>query len=360
MSQSTSHENNFAILHVLGACLVMYGHQIVLLGNVPLPIFTDSAQELGVELIFTITGYLVTLSFLKEQKFGRFIAKRLIRIYPAYIFCILVSALVIGPIVTQCSLGEYFRYCWTYIANNLVFKPTYELPGVFANNIYPGAVNGSVWTLPLEIFMYFVISILLMICLRSKKYGRQIYGGILIALMAACMIKYYCFPEASLIFWNTDWLSLSTVDDLCFIMMGSLYAALELKKFCNIQIASIVMLAGACLDFSKMDLVLVIILPYFIISFAYCEKPFFSKWFSKNNIAYAMFLWGFPIQQTVLWIIREKLGMEISINKAFLISVVITAGVACFSHRFIETPVEGFLKRVILGIGKKPKTAEIQ
>ncbi|MCX4198562.1 hypothetical protein OMR07_26260 [Methylobacterium organophilum] len=48
---------------------------------------------------------------------------------------------------------------WTYL-QNILLVTRYELPGVFTGNIYPDVVNGSLWTLPLEVLMYIGVMIL--------------------------------------------------------------------------------------------------------------------------------------------------------------------------------------------------------
>lgn len=63
--------------------------------------------------------------------------------------------------VTQFSLGRYLAAdgTWTYL-QNILLVTRYELPGVFTGNIYPDVVNGSLWTLPLEVLMYIGVMIL--------------------------------------------------------------------------------------------------------------------------------------------------------------------------------------------------------
>jgi len=48
-----------------------------------------------------------------------------------------------------------------------------------------------------------------------------------------------------------------------------------------------------------MEVVVALVLPYFILSLALCEKPIFSKWFSKCDFSYGLYLYGFMIQQIV-------------------------------------------------------------
>jgi peptidoglycan/LPS O-acetylase OafA/YrhL len=49
---------------------------------------------------------------------------------------------------------------WSYLTAASAVRIFYPLPGVFAGNPYPSAVNGSLWSLPYEIKCYLVLAFL--------------------------------------------------------------------------------------------------------------------------------------------------------------------------------------------------------
>ena len=123
MGEVKNHGNNFALLHFIGACMVIYGHMHDLL-QVPGPsLLGNGINALGVKMIFVITGYLVANSYLREKKLGRYMVRRLIRIYPAMFACLFLSVVLIGPIATTLGMGSYFSQCWHYLWNNLLLRP---------------------------------------------------------------------------------------------------------------------------------------------------------------------------------------------------------------------------------------------
>ena len=83
-------------------------------------------------------------------------------------------------------------------------------------------------------------------------------------------------------------------------------------------------------------------------SFALCEKPFFAVAFEKNNIAYGVYLWGFPVQQLLIYLLRVKTYKPWSVNVFLVLSLIPVIGLAYLSHRFVEKPIEGFLKSKLL------------
>ena len=93
--------------------------------------------------------------------------KRAFRIWPALIVFTLGVALVAGPILSVLPAGEYFRNpaTWQYLGA-IGFYISYGLPGVFADVPYAGVVNGSLWTMPLEVALYVLVPLVLWLVSR--------------------------------------------------------------------------------------------------------------------------------------------------------------------------------------------------
>ena len=353
MNQSikVNKENNFAILHFLGACLVVYGHQYALLGGSAPGLLGNPVSTIGVKMIFVITGFLITQSFLRSENLSNFLIRRLIRIFPALIGCVLLST-VCFFFISQVDLATYLRGAWIYIWHNILLYPNYTLPGVFTENLYPNAVNGSLWTIPVEVFTYFVIGLSLYGLIRLKNATNNqkayiiIYSIFVFFFVALEAYKDVMNVSIRYVVWGTDWAK--ALDVMPYMMIGSLYSVADLKKYCNLQIACLILLASCCISCSNIELINFIVIPYFTMSFALCEKPFFSGWFEKHNIAYGVFLWGFPIQQAIVYLFQIRTYHAWSPNIFFILSMIPTIIAACLSHRFIENPIEGFLKRKLL------------
>jgi peptidoglycan/LPS O-acetylase OafA/YrhL len=155
--------NSFDLLRLLAAVAVIWHHTPVLAGQPPHRLFATDFGELGVGVFFVISGYLVTASWRRTPDLRGFLAKRLLRIEPALIVSVLVTALVFGAFATTLPLSDYFRspQVWLYAARNALLYPvTYDLPGVFAANPLPDQVNGSLWSLRLEFTCYLGVAAL--------------------------------------------------------------------------------------------------------------------------------------------------------------------------------------------------------
>ena len=92
-----------------------------------------------------------------------FAAKRALRLLPALVVCVWLLALVLGPITTTLSVGDYVTtpQTWIYpLRSSVLMTFAGRLPGVFEHNPFVGAVDGSLWTLPLEACCYVMVAVL--------------------------------------------------------------------------------------------------------------------------------------------------------------------------------------------------------
>ncbi|MEO5873728.1 MAG: acyltransferase, partial [Streptosporangiaceae bacterium] len=155
-------DNAFDLLRLVGAVGVVAQHSWVLAGSGD-PMGPFKGVSLMVDAFFAASGYLITSSWLADPSARRFGLRRALRIYPAYAVVIVLAALVVGPLATDLSPGAYFGnpLTWEYLGKNLLILPmTYDLPGVFTGNPLPLVVNGSLWSLRLEMICYVLVALL--------------------------------------------------------------------------------------------------------------------------------------------------------------------------------------------------------
>lgn len=156
--------NNFNILRFLAALMVMAGHMGYILGTSVPQLWGEQIQVLGVRIFFLIGGFLITKSWLSDPHFLRYSVKRCSRIWPALIVYVLFVTFIAGPFITSLTVREYFFNSGiTRYLKNILFYIEYNLPGVFYTNPYPYAVNGSLWTLPVEMLMYLAVPFIIII-----------------------------------------------------------------------------------------------------------------------------------------------------------------------------------------------------
>lgn len=338
------------VLHFIAALFVIYGHQHALLG-LPIPILLGSGiQTIGVKIIFIISGYLITQS-LRNIKGSRlniartYLVKRLSRIYPELIGCLVVSSFIVGPLFTNLAQAEYWsniRY-YHYITANLSMYPTYGLPGVFTENPYPNAVNGSLWTLPIELFLYVLILIIFLISNRLDA-KRYMYCAVAIVLSVLFIIRIALFPNASLVFYGTDWIQ--GLNIMPYFFIGGIARLFPIKKFLNVQLSALLLVSFSWISFDVRwinELVCLLVLAYFVLSLSLADEQKLHFRWVKSEYAYGMYLYGFMVQQCVI----SKLYTDTLPNKwlALAISIVITYFLAMLSYKVFYTTVAKAIKK---------------
>lgn len=155
---SVSRDNNInAVRYYLAICILL-NHFCVLSGAdvIQLPRIFGGAGS-----FFAISGFLMFPSFEKRPGLKRYFSRRAKRIFPPYVFIVLLAAFGL-VFVSNLPAGEYFcsKEFWSYLAANLSFLNflSPDLPGVFTdatNSI--SAVNGSLWTMKGEVACYMTV-----------------------------------------------------------------------------------------------------------------------------------------------------------------------------------------------------------
>jgi len=160
-------QNNFTLIRIIFAWSVLYGHSFAIqkMPGVkdPFGILFQGSTWIGniaVNGFFAISGFLVAASFIKRG-LKDYAISRTLRIFPALFLCVLVSVFILGPMLTSLDLSVYFfkSETYKYLINALPFiKIEFNLPGLFENTTRH-AVNGSLWTLIVELRCYFLLAL---------------------------------------------------------------------------------------------------------------------------------------------------------------------------------------------------------
>ena len=332
------YKNNFDLARLIAAFLVLFTHGFELLGNLqhePLYMITNGklrCSTIGLYIFFFTSGFLVTKSFLNTNTIGEFIWKRFLRIFPALIMIVLISVFIIGPIFTSLSLRNYFSnfltYQYLFTTSGIYIR--HILPGVFeGNSHYDHGVNGSLWSISLELKLYF----LLILFGTLKKKGVK---GIFTYLLFACMLFLI------LLYFN-----LWDIQSYFSFLHFSLFILFWLGSFCCINYNKIILNPLILLALGMIWLICIYYLEPLRIFF---ELAFFiyltlfccytKKTISLNiDLSYGFYIYAFPITQIVIEVIGKK-------EAAILISVVIIIAsiVSYGSWKLIEKKFLGMKK----------------
>ena len=147
---------------VLSACVILW-HTIIVCHGVAGDLWDGPLHPFATIILpsfFALSGFLVAGSLLRNDLVS-FASLRVIRIFPALVFEVTLSALILGPLVTAFPWSEYFHspVFFSYF-RNMIGDIHFYLPGVFLDNPDPGTVNLQLWTIPVELKCYIYLVIL--------------------------------------------------------------------------------------------------------------------------------------------------------------------------------------------------------
>ena len=172
LQQPSSGNNNFLLLRMLAASLVIFGHSFFLSPNAcetcvdPLLKITGYASShiLGVQMFFFLSGFLVHKSLQTRKNLFGYLEARARRILPAYLVCITLMVFPFGAFFSQLPLDRYLQNPETFeyiLGKWLPFRFFDRLPEVvFSNREHGVFINGSLWTIPLEASLYLLLGAL--------------------------------------------------------------------------------------------------------------------------------------------------------------------------------------------------------
>jgi peptidoglycan/LPS O-acetylase OafA/YrhL len=196
---ATGRASGFDYLRLALAVLVVASHALqTSSGAIPDFLISGNGQFLHniiVPMFFGLGGFLVAGSLDRTRSLVTYLGLRVIRIFPALWADILLSALVLGPLVTTLPLQEYFSASeFKLYFLNLVGDIHYLLPGVFKNNPEP-LVNGQLWTVPWDLGSYVALSVFVLLGLYRRKQN-------IMLLAIAAQVAFPLLYAGAIIFFN--------------------------------------------------------------------------------------------------------------------------------------------------------------
>ena len=323
-------ENNFGAIRLFAALLVIYGHGQDLKGASPPILWNHPVSGIGLDIFFSVSGYLIYDSWLRDPKLGSFLIKRALRIFPGLAVCVLACIFIIGAVATALPLPVYFGHhaTWQFLLNIVLYLKLY-LPGVFTHRLLGGAVNGSLWSLFPETLCYLAVPL---VCLCAA-WGRSV---LLLAIMGACgagglyMFAYH--PTGYSLIYSAD--PKYVLMQVPFFMAGAYWRQLQLRVPGLFRLDVAVMFSAATF---LLPMVIGVsstpfgwlTLSYVIIAFGSESTPLLRRATRFGDLSYGAYLYAFPIQQLVLDHVH---GFAITIGTAA------TLIVAVLSWHLVERP----------------------
>lgn len=339
--------NSFDFARLLGSLLVLYSHSFAVRGA-PEPRVLNGTRSfggLGLLIFFSISGYLVTMSWLADANVLRFAIRRCLRIFPALAVVIVLSVFVLGPLVTTLPLGTYFRNLATYqYLEDIGLYIHYFLPGCFEQTPIANTVNGSLWSMPPEFLMYVVLGALGCLTLLKRRLFTLLFGcavaiGDLYLIrstpLTVPLLGFVLPPHpAPILFYGMDLHQVMGVAP--YFWSGCIFCLYRDRIKLNLKITVVMFMVMALLPPGYLLAVWSFIaVPYILLAFCTQSDPaiVLPAWF--GDLSYGVYIYAFPVQQTVYYFWHEKL----SAFAMLLLTIILTFACAFVSWHVIESPM---------------------
>lgn len=130
-------------------------------------------SEVWVDGFFTISGFLITASWMRRPHLKEYWTARGLRIFPGLWVCLVVTAFVIAPVSVWIQRGSPLSVSSEvgYVLNNGVLNAYYAGIGGTPKGIpWPGVWNGSLWTLAFEMICYIAVCVLGVVGLLKRRW----------------------------------------------------------------------------------------------------------------------------------------------------------------------------------------------
>jgi peptidoglycan/LPS O-acetylase OafA/YrhL len=334
-SRAGSGPNNFDVLRLGAAALVLLSHAFLINGTADPAIALTGDETLGdmaVTAFFGISGFLVARSWCRDPRVARFVMKRALRILPGLWAVVLVSALVLGPLFSSLSPGHYFASGdpWRYVADNGGFRTALYLPGVFTGNPHD-AVNGSLWTLPLELEAYLGVAVLGVLGAFRRV------GAVAAAAVVLLVLDLPFGPggHALVSAGASSSLAEDTVNRLAAFFVAALIYVLRDREIVNWRGLAVVGVAWVASVGTSFEYVVgAVAIPYAVIFAAYRTPAGLGRLVRHGDVSYGVYLWGWPVAQAV----RAVLGPGPGVVGTLAVAAPLTYLVALASWRLVEAP----------------------
>jgi peptidoglycan/LPS O-acetylase OafA/YrhL len=333
---TNSRDNNFNLIRIIAAYAVLVTHSFAIaIGSVDAEPFRSSTGmtigSIAVDVFFITSGFLVTASLLNRRSTIEFAWARVLRIFPALLVMLLLSVFILGLSFTTHAASSYLSdpktYKYLFKCLFLFSGPAYELPGVFENNPYKDAVNGSLWTLPYELRMYAILALLWLAFRMTPAFRPKIFK-ITILVSTATAGVFVILSYLEIIRSGGNFLKLFFM----FFAGAAFYILKEqivLSKTTFFIVLTILILALA--DKRIFFLIYILTIPYVLFYVAYVPSGVLRKYNKLGDYSYGVYIYAFPIQQSIAALIPG-----VSVFSMSIISSIFTIFFAVLSWHFLE------------------------
>ena len=352
---ATNRVNNFDLIRLFGALQVAVVHGITHLDVASLaPLAGVLGYLPGVPIFFAVSGFLVSLSWERAPSWRQYAWNRALRIYPAMWMAFAVSLVIL----LACGVRpDSARSLLTWVVAQLTIAQFYNPD--FARGFGVGVINGSMWTIPVELQFYIAVPFLAFMARRLKP-GWWLLAGLAGALLLA--VREFGPARESL---SGKLLEVTLLPWLFYFLLGVVLRFVLARRRRLLEGKALLWLAlyaawialARAMGFQGMtgnmlNPVSIVLLSTLTISAAFTLPTLAERALRGNDISYGLYIYHMPFVNLMLFLgLSELRGFALALTAAIVM--------ATLSWLVVELPALGLKNYSMRGLQKKLAAATL-
>ncbi len=338
-------QNNFDLVRLLAASQVAIVHGIEYLQvELLYPLSFYLSFFPGVPIFFFLSGLLISAAWERNPKVNSFFGNRIYRIVPGLWFCVLISVLLI--IICSHILNIEVPYAWLSfwaIMQGTIFP---QWNPQFLDWFGIGVVNGSLWTIPVELSFYAFLPIVYLLSSKLRLGLNTLFIILLLISFTIFHILILADPASDLQIFINKLIGFSPIPwfwMFCFGVLVQRHMNLVHSFIANRAHIFLLLLLGISIlgnlfgtpvlfgASNDVGILNYLILCLFVLSLGYTFPYLSDKLINRNDISYGVYIYHMLVFNSLIFF-----GMDGIYS--FIGGLLLTLIVSLLSWRYIERP----------------------
>ena len=334
--------NNFDLLRLLAASQVVLVHVADHFLSQRYFLVEFLRQAPGVPVFFFISGFLISASWERNPDVRSYARNRFLRIYPAYVVAALVS---LGGILlfARLSLPHDAGRLALWLAAQLTLLCDWNPD--FLRGYGTGVVNGSLWTIPVEVGFYVLTPVLFWVTRHSRNKDRVLALTALASfafmyLVLAFVHRFSQTADKAVLLTPFPWFGQFLCGWLAQRNLKILLPIVQGRVWLLVLVNLVLMFLSARADlfpflFSgsrAIGIVNFAALSLLVLALAYGRRDLAARLLRRNDLSYGIYLFHMPVANMLL-------ANGIAGTLAAVLTAALSVPVAALSWFLVEKPL---------------------
>ena len=330
--------NNLDFVRFFLAACVAFTHSFNMLygdNTDPLGVATGGAIGLGGEAVngfFIISGFLITQSWLQQADLVGFLKNRVLRIYPGFIVAVLFCTFLVAPLGSADAEVYFSRLDYGRVGGDMLLLKFRAVPEAFADNAFPGNVNGSLWTISYEFVCYLMVAALGLWGVLKRRSWLVLFFLLALALSIASHLDWQAQPALE------DWLKnlQSWPRFIASFVVGMLFYLYRDRIPYNRRVFLLALFGFVfcTLVLRSVALATPVFGSYCLLYLAFHPRLPLQQFARRGDFSYGVYLYAFPVQQ----LLALYAGQNLNGLTMFAVSMLLSLMLAWLSWNLVEKP----------------------